>query len=51
MSYLEVDAARVAHERLAERDATLLAPDDAPLEHQPVLVDLLSKETITIELR
>lgn len=37
---LEVDAAGVAHERLAQGDAALLAPDHAALEHKPVLVDL-----------
>lgn len=37
---LEVDAAGVAHERLAQSDTALLAPDDAALQHQPVLVDL-----------
>lgn len=44
-TYLEVDAAGVAHERLAEGDATLLAADDAALKHEPVLVDLCSKRT------
>ena len=38
-----MDAAGVAHERLAEGDATLLAADDAALEHKPVLVDLCRK--------
>lgn len=37
---LEVDAAGVAHQRLAKGDAALLAPNHATLEHQPVLVDL-----------
>lgn len=44
-TYLEVDAAGVAHERLAEGDATLLAANDAALEHKPVLVDLRRKST------
>lgn len=35
----------MAHERLAEGDAALLAPDDAALEHQPVLVDLPKRKT------
>lgn len=33
----------MAHERLAEGDATLLAADDAALKHEPVLVDLCGK--------
>lgn len=44
-TYLEVDAAGVAHERLAEGDATLLAANDAALKHEPVLVDLGRKST------
>lgn len=40
-----MDAAGVAHERLAEGDATLLAANDAALEHKPVLVDLRRKST------
>lgn len=46
-SHLQVDAAGVAHERLAESDAPLLAADDAALEHQPVLVDLSKSSTVT----
>lgn len=42
--HLEVDATRVAHERLPQGDAAFLAPDDAALEHQPVLVDLRSTQ-------
>lgn len=42
---LKVDAAGVAHERLAQSDAALLAPDHATLEHQPVLVDLTTPKT------
>lgn len=48
MTNLQVDAAGVAHQRLAQGDAALLAPDHATLEHQPVLVDLttpLAKNT------
>lgn len=42
--YLQVDAARVAHERLAQGDAPLLAADHTPLEHEPVLVDLRNQK-------
>lgn len=48
-THLQVDAAGVAHERLAESDAPLLAADDAALEHQPVLVDLSKSSTVTRE--
>lgn len=39
-THLEVDAAGVAHERLAQGDTPLLTSDHAALQHQPVLIHL-----------
>lgn len=48
-TYLEVDAAGVAHERLAQGDTSLLTPDHAALQHQPVLVHLGYITTVEVK--